>query len=85
MRRRDIVAVRAEADDRRLDLPDIEANAVAGNDLSGREFVADKEIVDHPLHLFAAQQDKIAPPLLELQVTVFLLLRVSPNVVLLGP
>ncbi len=55
LRRRDVVAVRAEADDRRLDFPDVETNAVAGDDLTGREFVADKQIVDHPLHLFAAQ------------------------------
>ena len=54
LRRRDVVAARAEADDRRLHLSDVEANPVAGDDLAGREFVADEEIVDHPLHLLAA-------------------------------
>jgi hypothetical protein len=34
--------MRAEADDRRLDLANIQANAVAGDDLASREFVADK-------------------------------------------
>jgi hypothetical protein len=37
------------------------------------------------LHLLAAQQHKITPPLLELQVTLAFLLRVDPNVILLGP
>src|SRR6185312_14731233 len=83
--RRNVVAMRAETDDRCLDFPNIEVNAVAGDDLAGREFVADKEIVVHPLLLFATQQDKIAPPLLKLQIAVLLLFRVSPNGVLLRP
>src|SRR5215475_12538292 len=68
LRGRNVVPMRAEADDRTLDLPDIEANSVAGDDLARGEFVGDKEIVDHPLHLFAAQQYKIAPPLFKLQI-----------------
>jgi hypothetical protein len=85
LRRRNIVAMRAEADDRCLDFPNIELNTVAGDDLASREFVTNKESVVHPLLLFAAQEDKIAPPLFKLQIAVLLLFRVSPNVVLLGP
>src|SRR6516225_1044604 len=85
LRRRYVVALRAETDDRRLDLADIEADAVAGHDLGGRELVADKEIVDHPLQFLAAQQHEVAPPLLEMQVVAFLPLRVRPNVVLFLP
>src|SRR5262249_53699869 len=51
LRRCDVVSVRAEADDWRLDLANIKANAVASDDLASREFVRNKEIVDHPLHL----------------------------------
>src|SRR6516165_551973 len=76
LRRRDVVAMRTEADDGSLDFTQVEANAVAGDDLASREFIADEQIVDHPLHRFAAQHDKIAPPFFELQIAVLLLLRI---------
>ena len=64
--RRDVVPLRAETDDRRLDITQIEAHAVAGDDLRRRELVAYEKVIDHVLHLFPAQQNEIAPPFLEL-------------------
>src|SRR5262245_11564438 len=85
LRWRDVVSLRTEAHDRCLDLTDVETNAIAGHDLRGRKLVPDKEIVDHPLHFLAAQQDEIPPPLLEMQIAALLLLRICPNVVLFRP
>src|SRR6516164_116740 len=50
LRRRDVIAPGAEADDRRLDVAQIDPNAVARADLAGREPVADEQIVGDPLH-----------------------------------
>ena len=83
--RRDVVPLRAEADDRRLDITQIEAQAVAGDDLRRRELVAYEKIIDDVLHLFPAHQNEIGPPFLELKVAALLLFRVRPDVVLLAP
>ena len=43
---RDVVALRAEAEDRRLDVAHVEPDPVPGHDLRRRELVADKEVID---------------------------------------
>ena len=51
LRRRDVVAPRAEHDDRRADVAQVDADAVGGADLARGELVADEQIVGDPLHL----------------------------------
>ena len=80
----DVVSFGAKADDRGPDLTQIDADAIARDDLRCREFVAYEQVIDHVLQLFAAQQNEVAPPFLELEVSVLLLLRIHPDVVLLA-
>src|SRR5208283_604645 len=58
----DVVAPGAEDDDRRLDVSEINPDAVRCADLPGRQSVADKQIVDDPLHFTGVEQDRAAPP-----------------------
>ena len=67
LRRRDVVAPRAQHDDRRLDVAQVDADAVGGVDLACGELVADEEIVGDPLHLAGIEQDRAAPPGLEIE------------------
>ena len=85
LRRRDVVASRAEDDDRRADVAQVDRRAVGRADLAGGEVVADEELVDDPLHLLGVQRDVPAPPLLEIEVALRLGVDLRPEVVLLGP
>ena len=72
-------------DDRRLDVSEIDADAVGGADLPGRELVADEQIVDDPLHLAGVEQNGAAPPGLEREEPLRLGVDVGIDVVVLGP
>ena len=51
----DVVGLRAEAENRRLDVAHVEPDPVLCHKFCRRKLVADKEIVDHVLQLFAAE------------------------------
>src|SRR5262245_5226270 len=67
MRRRDVVAVGREDDERIADMAKIDAAVVVDPDLALLELVADKEILDNRHHLFAAEPVKPTPPSFELE------------------
>ena len=85
LRRGDVVAPGAEADDRRLDVAQIDAHAVGGADLAGRELVADEQVVGDPLHLAGVQQHRAAPPGLEFEEALRLRIDLGIDVVGLRP
>ena len=76
---------RAEHEDRRLDVSEIDAHPVGGADLPGRQLVADEQIVDDPLHLAGVEQDRAAPPGLEREEALRLGVDVGIDVVFLAP
>ena len=51
LRRRDVVALRAEHDDRRADVAQVDRGAVRGMNPAGGELVADEQLVDDELDL----------------------------------
>ena len=67
LRRSDVVALGAEADDRRLDGAQVDAHALGGANLSRGELVADEQVVGDPLHLSRVEQHRAAPPGLEFE------------------
>ena len=67
LRRRDVVAPRAQHDDRRADVAQVDAHAAGRVDLARGELVADEEVVGDPLHLAGVEQDRAAPPGLEVE------------------
>ena len=67
LRRRDVIAPRAKDDDRRADLAQIKALAIAHDDFAGAQTVADEELIDDELHFLGVEQDRRAPPFLEIQ------------------
>ena len=85
LRRGDVVAPRAEDDDRRADVAQVDGGAVGGADLARGEVVADEELVDDPLHLLGVELHEAAPVLLEAEVALGLGVDLGPDVVLLGP
>ena len=85
LRRRDVVAPRAQHDDRRLDVAQVDADAVGGADLARGELVADEEIVGDPLHLAGIEQHRAAPPGLEIEEAMGLGVDLGIDVVDLAP
>ena len=85
LRRRDVVALGAETDDRRADIAQVDALAIAGDDFGGGQLVADEELIDDPLNFFGVEIDVAAPPFLEFQEASGALVDVGPDVVTLGP
>ena len=85
LRRRDVVAARAEDDDRRADVAQVDRSPVRRADLARRQVVADEELVDDPLHLLGVQGDVAAPPFLEVEVALGLGVDLRPEVVLFAP
>ena len=85
LRRGDVVAPGAEADDRRLDVSEIDADAFGRADLPGRELVADEQVVGDPLHLARVEQHGAPPPGLEFEEPLRLGIDLGIDVVGLGP
>lgn len=81
----DVVAARAEHDDGRLDVAQVQADAVAGDQLGGGQPVADEQVVDDVLDLVAIQVHVAAPPFLEAQVALGFGVDIGVQVVLLVP
>jgi len=82
---RDVVAARAEHDDRRAHVAQIDAPPVGGRELRRREPFADEEVIDDVLDLVAAEHDVPAQPALELQIARRLGVDVREHAVLLRP
>ena len=85
LRRGDVVAPGAEADDRRLDVAQIDAHAFGRANLAGRELVADEQVVGDPLHLARVQQHRAAPPGFEFEEALGLRIDLGIDVIGLGP
>src|SRR5579864_2483971 len=68
LRRRDVVALGAEHDNRRTDVAQVDRALVGGLDSSGGQVVADEQFVDDELDLLGIEVDVTAPPALELQI-----------------
>jgi len=65
LRRSDVVAHGTEHDDWRLDVAQVDPNAVRRAQLAAGELIADEQLIGDPLHLLGIEQDRVAPPLLE--------------------
>src|SRR4029077_279647 len=85
LRRRNVVAFRAEHDDWRPYIAQIDRHAVRGLNPSRREIVADEQLIDDELNLFGIQGDVSAPPALESQIALRFRVDLGIEVVLLGP
>src|SRR4029077_1168200 len=66
--RGDVVAFRAEHDDRRPDIAEVDCDTVRCLDSSGGKVVADKQFVDDELDFLRVQVDMATPPLFETQI-----------------
>ena len=85
LRRRDVVALGAEHDDRRADVAQVDRRAVRGLDHSRRKLVADEQLVDDELDFLGVEIDVAAPPALEAEIARRLGVDLGVEVVLLGP
>src|SRR5262249_43520074 len=85
LRRRDVVALRAEHDDGRADVAEIDRGAVRCLNSAGGEIVADEQLIDDELHLLGVEIDVTSPPALETQIARRLGVDLGVEVVLLGP
>ena len=85
LRRGDVVAPGAEADDRRPDVAQIDAHALGCADLPGGKLVADEQVVGDPLHLSRVQQHRVAPPGFEFEEALRLRIDLGIDVVGLRP
>ena len=83
-RRGNVVALGAEHDDRGGDVAQIDARAVARDQLSGGKPVPDEQVIDDVLDFLAVEVDVAAPPPLEAKVTLGFRVDIGVQVVLLG-
>ena len=80
-----VVALRAEHDDRRADIAKIDQRAVRGLDSSRREIVADEQLIHDELDFLGIEVDVTAPIALEAEIARGLRVDLVVKVVLLGP
>ena len=85
LRRRDVVALRAEHHDRRTDVAKVDGGAVRRLDAPRGQLVADEQLVDDELDFLGIEVDMPAPPALELKVSGRFGVDLGVDVVLLGP
>src|SRR4029077_6269196 len=85
LRRGNVVALRAEHDDRRADAAEIDAGPVGRLYFPAREVVVDEQLVDDELDFFRVQVDVPAPPALEAEITRPLGVDLGIESVWLGP
>jgi hypothetical protein len=67
LRRRDVVAMGCEDDDRRLDPGQIDRRAVVEERLAAGELVADEQVLDDPADLGGVHEIESRPPALEIE------------------
>src|SRR5262249_47423007 len=68
LRRRDVVTLRAEDDDRRAYVAKVEGSAIRGSYATRCEIVADEQLVDDELNFLTVEGDVAAPPAFEIKV-----------------
>src|SRR6266550_5338962 len=85
LRRRDVVALRAEHHDGRTDIAQINRRSVGALDSAGRKIVADEQLIDNELDLLGIEIDVTSPPALESEITRCLGVDLGIEIVLLGP
>ena len=85
LRRRDVVAFRAEHHNRRADIPEVDRRSVRRLNSSGGEIIADEQFVDDELDFLRIQIDMAAPPLLESKIARSFRVDFRIEIVLLGP
>ena len=83
-RRGDVVTLRTEHDDWRVDVAQIDAGAVGGDQFGRCKPVSDKQVVDDVLDFLAVQVDMPAPPSFEAKITLGFRIDIGVQVVLLG-
>src|SRR5262245_9189033 len=66
--RSDVVALRAEHDDRRTDVAQVDRCSIRRFDTPTSQIVADKQLIDDELDFLLVQVDVAAPPLFRCQV-----------------
>src|SRR5215203_298882 len=69
LRRRDVVALRADDDNGRTNVAQVDGSAIGGFHAPRREIVADEQFVDDELNFLGVKADVSSPPPLELEVT----------------
>ncbi len=84
LRQGDVVALRAEAEDRRADRREVGPPLVGQQDLGGGELVADEQLLDDEADLLDIEEDVATPPALETEVAGFFRVDLRPEIVLLG-
>ena len=68
LRRRDVVTLGAEHDDRRADVPQVNGCSFGGLNLACGQIVTDEQLVDDELNFFRVEVDVTAPPALKAEV-----------------
>src|SRR5262249_26401091 len=66
--RGNVVTLRAEHDDRRAYVPEVDCGAIRGSNPTRCEIVADEQLVDDELHFLGVEGDVAPPPALEFQI-----------------
>ena len=84
-RGRDVVAPGRDHDDRRADVPEVDAPPVGGLNRARRQLVADEQLVRDEAHLVLGGEEIAAPPLLEAEVALFLGIDLGVQIVRLAP
>src|SRR6516162_7246845 len=69
LRWRDVVTLRAEHDDGRPDIAEVDRGPVRCLNSSRGEIVADEQLIDDELDLLGVQVDVTSPPALEAQIS----------------
>ena len=82
--RGNVVALRTEHDDRRVDVAQVDAGAVARDQFGCRKPVTDEQVIDNELDFLAVEVHMAAPPPLEAKVALGFRVDIGVQVVLLG-
>ncbi len=82
---RDLVTPRAEDDDRRLDVPEVDPRSIGECELAGTQLVVGEQLIRDELHLFRPEHHRASPPALELQKALTFRIDVGIEIVVLLP
>src|SRR5262249_6075497 len=82
---RDVVALRAEYDDGRPNVAQVDGHAGPGLDPARREIIADEQLIDAELDLLGVQIDVATPPTFEAEIARGFSVNLGVQIVLLAP
>src|SRR5262249_53203992 len=85
LRRRDVVSLRAEDDDRRAYVAKVEGGTVRGSYAARCKIVADEQLADDELDLLGVEADVAAPPTLEIEIARSFAVDLGVQIVLFAP